>query len=448
MSDTKILLNSFKTANSVIAVQDYSLYTQELLGKPPGWLLRWGGFVVLGCLATLLAASWQVKYPDVISASVTITTPQPPIRIVSQRDGQIRWLRKGERDRVSQGETLAWIDNPADIDAVGALRQWFANNRKELFNGNIIALDMPPENLALGELNEAYAAFYKSLDEFRFFLQQQPFAQKRENARVKQGQLQQMLKQHESEQAVLKEQKSLLEGHVTRYQKLIEKHFVAEQAVDDKRLDVLRNAHQQEQLSIEQARTQLEITRLAGELISLDLANQQQQKDYRLRLEENYQKLLSSVDSWEKNYLLTAPITGRLVKFKFWSDKQFVKAGEEVVTVVPEQEQGIIAKINMPLANSGKVKQGQKILIKLAGYPFQEFGLIESQVDMISLLPDKDHYSVQAKLAYPLKTSANKTLPFEQEMQGRAEIVTEDMRLLERVFYQIRRLLLDRSNLV
>lgn len=428
--------------------QDYSLYTRELLGKPPSWLLCWGGIVVLGCLVAMLSASWYVKYPDVVSASVTITTPQPPLRVVSQRSGQLHWQKKGERDLVIQGEMLAWIDNPADIEAVSSLKQWLNDIRKELLHGNVTRLGLPPENLALGEINETYASFYKELNEFRFFLEQQPFVQKRENAKAKQGQLQQMLKQHQVERAVLNQQKTILEGHLARYQKLIEKHFVAEQALDEKRLDVLRNNHQQEQLSIDQARTQLEITRLTGELIAFDLANQQQQKDYKLRIEEHYQNLLAAVESWEKNYLLTAPITGRLAKFKFWSDKQFVKAGEEVVTVVPEAAQGIIAKINMPLANSGKVKQGHKILIRLTGYPFQEFGLIESHVDTISLLPNKDHYSVQGRLAYPLTTSANKILPFEQEMQGSADIVTEDMRLLERVFYQIRKMLMDRSALV
>jgi hypothetical protein len=51
MSDTNMLLNSFSTATAITAVQDYSLYTQEMLGKPPGWLLRWGSFVVLGVLS-------------------------------------------------------------------------------------------------------------------------------------------------------------------------------------------------------------------------------------------------------------------------------------------------------------------------------------------------------------------------------------------------------------
>jgi hypothetical protein len=49
--------------------------------------------------------------------------------------------------------------------------------------------------------------------------------------------------------------------------------------------------------------------------------------------------------------------------------------------------------------------------------------------------------AVETQLPNPLKTSFNKTLNFDQEMQGKAEIVTEDMRLIERFFYQILKIL-------
>ncbi|CEN44722.1 hypothetical protein CCAND38_330005 [Capnocytophaga canis] len=40
-----------------------------------------------------------------------------------------------------------------------------------------------------------------------------------------------------------------------------------------------------------------------------------------------------------------------------------------------------------------------------------------------------------------LKTSYGKDIIFNKEMTGRADIITEDMRLIERFFYQIRKLL-------
>lgn len=60
----------------------------------------------------------------------------------------------------------------------------------------------------------------------------------------------------------------------------------------------------------------------------------------------------------------------------------------------------------------------------------------------ISLAPDEQgNYYVDVILPNGLKTSYNKQLPFDKELKGNAEIVTQDLRLIERFFYQIRELL-------
>ena len=98
--------------------------------------------------------------------------------------------------------------------------------------------------------------------------------------------------------------------------------------------------------------------------------------------------------------------------------------------------------MSIPATNSGKVAKGEKVLIKLDNYRFQEYGIVEGRVQNISLTPDdKGNYYVDVILSKGLKTSYNKTLPFDKELSGNAEIVTKDLRLIERFFYQIRQLL-------
>lgn len=69
-------------------------------------------------------------------------------------------------------------------------------------------------------------------------------------------------------------------------------------------------------------------------------------------------------------------------------------------------------------------------------------GKITGKVQNISLTPDENgNYYVDIILPKGLKTSYNKKLPFDKELKGNAEIVTQDLRLIERFFYQIRKLL-------
>jgi hypothetical protein len=79
--------------------------------------------------------------------------------------------------------------------------------------------------------------------------------------------------------------------------------------------------------------------------------------------------------------------------------------------------------------------------LKLDDFPDYEFGVIRGRVDHISnISDDKGTYIVDVIIPKELKTSYNKHIEFKQEMQGSADIITEDLRLLERFFYQFRNL--------
>lgn len=96
----------------------------------------------------------------------------------------------------------------------------------------------------------------------------------------------------------------------------------------------------------------------------------------------------------------------------------------------------------MPIRNSGKIKPGQRVIIKLENYPYREWGTIDGEVKIISEVPTKgenEGYVVYVQIM-DLVTSYGKTLEFKQEMIGSAEIVLEEITLLERIFYQFRHL--------
>jgi HlyD family secretion protein len=122
----------------------------------------------------------------------------------------------------------------------------------------------------------------------------------------------------------------------------------------------------------------------------------------------------------------------------YFSVQQFVKQGEQVLSIVPPVQTGkIIGRLSLPVAGSGKVKSGQRVVVKLDGYPFHEFGSLTGTVKSKSLIPQDETYNILVDLPTELKTNYGKRIPFEQQMQGQAEIVTEDKRFLERILEHI-----------
>ena len=70
-----------------------------------------------------------------------------------------------------------------------------------------------------------------------------------------------------------------------------------------------------------------------------------------------------------------------------------------------------------------------------------DYGIVSGQVTSRSLVAADNAYSLEVRLPNGLRTSYNRELEFSQEMQGTAEIITEDIRLLERIFKPIKNLL-------
>jgi hypothetical protein len=72
-----------------------------------------------------------------------------------------------------------------------------------------------------------------------------------------------------------------------------------------------------------------------------------------------------------------------------------------------------------------------------------EFGMLKAKVKNISLVPITTEqgifYSAEIELNDSiLKTNYNKIIPFSQNMTGTAEIITDDLRLLERFLNPLR----------
>lgn len=159
-------------------------------------------------------------------------------------------------------------------------------------------------------------------------------------------------------------------------------------------------------------------------------------------METAFKNMRTELNQWIQNFAIVAPYEGKASFSKYWSIGQYVTPGEEVMTIIPVENQ-LVGKLLLPTAKSGKVKIGQKVSIKLDSYPYMEFGLVQGIVQAISLMPYEKNYLVDVSLPHGLRTNYGKTLQFSQEMPGTADIITEEMTLFDRIYNPIRSILVN-----
>jgi hypothetical protein len=91
-------------------------------------------------------------------------------------------------------------------------------------------------------------------------------------------------------------------------------------------------------------------------------------------------------------------------------------------------------QLQLPLFGAGKVKKGQRVLLRLDAYPHNEFGFLEGEIYEIVPVVINNHYRANVKLTNGLITNTRKKLSIQPLLQGSAEIMLDEQKLSHRIF--------------
>lgn len=412
---------------------------QDILTQPPHWMIRWGNTVIFIILLLILLMSYIIKYPEFVPASVVITSQNPPEKLEARANSKIEKIWIKDHQKVNKGQVMMVLQSTADYNDILELKHLVDS----LSPNELQSFPLQKTSaLKLGEIQGDYNNFAKAFQDERLFTRLQPYAP--ENLAADQS-----LSEYRGRIANLQQQKSLENAkyeltrkNFQRSQELFNQGVIPAVELENEKIKFLQAEQSLKNISISLSQIQEAISNIHKTKSGTSINAEKDKINYSSQTLQLYEQLRKSLRQWEQNYLIVSSTSGTVSFQQFWGENQFVKSGDVVMSVLPENRESLVGRMQIPSANSGKVQTGQKVLIKLDNYRYQEYGIIEGKVRNISLTPDdKENYYVDIVLPKGLKTSYNKILTFDKELKGNAEIVTEDLRLIERFFYQIRKLL-------
>lgn len=410
---------------------------QDILTKVPHWMILWGNTLILGLLVLFFIFTWYIKYPDVISTEATITSQTPPQKIYAPYSGKIDTLLVQNNQLVRGGEIIGMIQNTAKLKDVLFLKAILdtVNIRGEVFE---FPADKIPL-LSLGEVASDYAIFEKEYIEYTLNKSLNPYGNKQYSNNLSKNEIRSRLENLKNQKELDTKKHQLAENEFNRNKQLFEKGVISQNEFENKQTQFLESERNLK--NIDNSFSQLNQSLNDAFQNSRDNKINNQIDETRLfkNLIQSFTQLKQRIDNWELNYLLRADVDGKISFLNIWNTNQNVTKGDLLFTVVPNQNTNYLAKINAPIRNSGKIIPGQKVNIKLLNYPETEFGMLNGTVKSMSAIPNEEgFYLVNVALNDKLITSYNIEISFINEMTGTAEIITEDLRLLERFFYQLR----------
>lgn len=408
---------------------------QEVISYRPHWIIRKGNAFFLLILLLLLSLTWFIKYPDIVKGSARLVALNAPRLVSSKTEGKLMKLFVLNEQEVKEGRHLGYIESTAAYDEVMKLKEWIdttinatKTNEYEILNNNPLPLFTD-----LGELQSGYQLFQNEFLQTRQTLAS-GYYQKKKNALEKDLQYLSTLKNNTyQQQKISTEEQKLLENEYQAYEKL-----AAEKVIAPLELNQYKSKLFAKEQSLKQTGSQITNNDISShskqkELLDLQKTVTDQQQQFHSSLLD----LKSQVEKWIQQYVLVASENGKVLFVSSLQENEQITAGQGLFYIEPKQT-AFYAEMMTGQKGFGKIKTGQKVIIRMFGYPETEFGLVEGIVSYISNIPNnRDSFLVKVDLPKGLVTNYNKPIFFRNGLSASAEVITDNRKLADRFWGRV-----------
>ncbi|MCW3466997.1 HlyD family secretion protein [Chitinophaga nivalis] len=403
---------------------------QEIIARPPSWLMKRGISLVLLTILLLISLSVFIRYPEMVPVSMKFNTSSAPKALVSRVSGNLVKILAKEGQWVEKNTDIAYLESTADharvIDILNRLKAIRNNGTSPQELEHLVS----PTELDLGELQGNYQNFYTAYLNYRA-VNKEGILQKRKafvqhevtNVNDQNRRIQQIYELQKSELA-------LAEAEYEKYRLLAEKRIISPLELQRKQATLLikRQAIPQMENTIIGNQSSLlakdkELTEINNQMI------EEEKKFY-----QSLNTLISEAENWKKQYVITASSKGYLVYGDFLQENQLVKTGD-LLFYINAGKEDYYGEILIPQAASSKVKRAQRVLIKVRSYPFQEYGYLKGSIDYISDIPVRD--SLFFSRVVLTRTDQDSVIKLKPGILADAEIITEDQSIFKRIWFNL-----------
>lgn len=411
----------------------------EIMSRAPKWMIRWGISLIFILICCFVFLTWLIRYPDVVKGTVTLTTVDPPIKLIVKNSGEIDKINFEDNSLINKGDSIISLKNNLSKEAKIFLENICAEIKDRIRVEDLENYIMKQTPFVFGAIQNDYLSLEKAISEYQYLLHV-------DNTEFEISNLKEQVHNHFELSLITKKQISLAHeqlGHAKeKYDsdKLLFKNGVISKLQfyeEQKKLDEVKIYVDNLEKSLIQ--NSIKLTDLSKQLNEIENNYSKRKIEILKSIETSLLNIENELSAWELNFQINSPIKGKLTYLENLHQNQFVQKGKELFAIIPENQE-YIGLVKIPQTGYGKVKLGQKVRIKLDNYPYQEFGQILGRVIDVSLIPNEQNYLVKVELVRGLISSYNKRLLYTPEMVGTAEIITEDLRLIDRIFNKFRKI--------
>ncbi|QPH38952.1 HlyD family efflux transporter periplasmic adaptor subunit [Pedobacter endophyticus] len=408
----------------------------EIITAVPSWILRWGITLIFLILASIILLSALIEYPDVVKTSLKINSLNSPKTVLAKQNGKLTAVLIENGQMVKKNQPLAYFETTADPADILQITKTLKTFQEKIFSNSNNISELPT-GLNLGEVQGAYQNFYQQYLQYLstqnkgYYLERVAFLEKdlKDIILLKN----QIIKQQKTQELEYANQ----EAEYKAYQKLYKNKVISRSEFLQQENKYLAAKYPLQQTETALLNNTSSYASKEKELLDLKHTIAEEQ----LKFVQALNQCITECDNWILQYVLMSPVDGKLTFAGIVQENQNVASGQEVFIVNPGNAD-FFGEIQIPQYNMGKIKLGERTMVKLKSYPFEQYGMIRGKLSYISDVAYRDSVFI-AKVSFDEfeNKGSNRKIVLKNGMQADAEIITEESSLLQRFFRNIKKLM-------
>ena len=328
-------------------IEQHSEEVQDIMGRIPGSLTRWGLTVIFLIFFSIVIGSYFFKFKEIVSAPMVITTMNPPAPLICKASGRIaRWFVT-DGQQVKEGDYVAVIRNNTNLDDLTRLEEIVSRLDSSRIRESLETVVLPGK-LVLGELQDPYNQFYTNWENYRDYVENRFLARKialLEQERIKKEQYYELSLE---QQKMMEQELAYAQKQVDRQQVMLEKGGASESEVDAAKASLIQSQRSYSSFLASVKSTEIDLISQRSSLLAMQQEDHTNTEQYELEIAGNLRTLKNTIKSWKDSYLLISPVEGIVTLTRFWSVNHVVSAGERLATIVPSDKRTVICRANVP----------------------------------------------------------------------------------------------------
>jgi len=405
---------------------------QDIISAPPEWILRWGTVLVFASILLIILFSSLINYPDSLTATLKVTSYNAPKEVLARKNAKLSKLYVYEGQLVKKDQFLAILETTADINDVVSVEKLLKSCRNSILQVKEKTISLP-QVLNLGELQPVYEDLYQQYLQYKstvdngYYLKRITFLETDLKGISSVG--------HEitiQESIQQREHKNLLEEYKA-YQKLFENKVISRSEFVQQENKYLSSKYPLQQTKTSLINNQSSYASKQKELLELKHTIFEEQAKFL----QSLNKCLNEINNWTLLNVLKAPHAGTVTFAGIIQVNQNVISNQEIF-IIDAGRNAFFGELKIPQYNMGKIKKGDKTLIKLHSYPYEQYGIISGRLDHISAVAYRDSVFI-AKVVFEKMENkdSDHRIVLKNGMIADAQVITEESTLLQRVFRNI-----------